>query len=147
LEEVPLALFGRTNGAASPEPAGDETPAPKSAPTVVGPRARIVGDLSGEENVLVQGRVEGSIRVAGGEIAVGPGGEVEGEIRARTVVIGGKVRGEIVAEEKAELLASAFVQGKVQAPRIVIAEGAQLEGNVAMSAERSASPALQETEG
>jgi cytoskeletal protein CcmA (bactofilin family) len=132
---------------APPEPARDETPAPKSAgPTVIGPRARIVGDLSGEENVMVEGRVEGSIR-GSGEITVSPGGEVEGEIRARAVVVGGRVLGEIVAEEKAELLASAFVRGKVQAPRIVIAEGAQLEGNVAMSAERGASPALEETEG
>lgn len=67
-------------------------------------------------------------------MTIGPSGDVEGDVFARSVVVLGKVRGQIVASEKAELAASAVVEGTVQAPKVVIAEGAQLQGNVAMSA-------------
>jgi cytoskeletal protein CcmA (bactofilin family) len=91
-----------------------------------------VGDLSGTEDIVVNGRFQGKIRVER-TVTVGAGGELDGDIAARSVVVGGKVRGQIMANEKAELLESAIVEGSVQAPKIVIAEGAQLEGNVAMS--------------
>ena len=64
---------------------------------------------------------------------VGPSGEVRGDLFGRTVVVSGRVRGKIVAEERAELLGSAVVEGTVSAPRVVIAEGARLEGKIAMA--------------
>lgn len=84
---------------------------------------------------MVNGRFEGKIR-AEKCVTVGAGGELDGDIAARSVVVGGRVRGQILAVEKAELLESAIVEGSVQAPKIVIAEGAQIEGNVAMSGAR-----------
>lgn len=95
-----------------------------------------MGDLSGDEDILVYGRFEGKISVER-DVTVGPGGDLEGEVRARSVVIGGKVKGQILANQRAELLGSAIVQGSVQAPKIVIAEGAQLEGSIAMAAGHS----------
>ena len=64
---------------------------------------------------------------------MGGTGDLEGDILARSVVVAGKVQGQIVAQERAEMLASAEVRGSVQAPKIVIAEGARLEGSVAMT--------------
>ena len=116
---------------AAPSDAG--RPPAKTASTTVGPGARFVGDLSGEEDVTVAGRLEGKIRVAE-DVKVVVGGEVEGEIEARSVFVGGTVKGQIVASERAELASSAVVEGSVQSPKIIIAEGAQLEGNVAMTA-------------
>ncbi|HEY6928419.1 MAG TPA: polymer-forming cytoskeletal protein [Thermoanaerobaculia bacterium] len=108
-------------------------PAAKSGSTVVGPGARFVGDLSGDEDVTVAGRLEGKIRVAE-DVKIIAGGEVEGEIEARSVFVGGAVKGQIVASERAELASTAVVEGSVQSPKIIIAEGAQLEGSVAMTA-------------
>lgn len=108
-------------------------PPAKSASTVVGPGARFVGDLSGDEDVTIAGRLEGKIRVAE-DVKVVAGGEVEGEIEARSVFVGGTVKGQIVASERAELASTAVVEGSVQSPKIIIAEGAQLEGSVAMTA-------------
>ena len=116
---------------AAPSEAG--RPPAKSASTVVGPGARFVGDLSGDEDVTIAGRFEGKIRVAE-DVKVVAGGEVEGEIEARSVFVGGAVKGQIVASERAELASTAVVEGSVQAPKIIIAEGAQLEGSVAMTA-------------
>lgn len=124
-----MSVFGKPEpNRASPPVAG----VPVSLPTtVLGAGARFVGDLSGDEDIVVNGRFEGKIRVEK-SVTVGAGGDLEGDIAARSVVVGGRVRGQITAGEKAELLESAVVEGSVQAPKIVIAEGAQLEGNVAM---------------
>jgi cytoskeletal protein CcmA (bactofilin family) len=113
-----------------------ETPPSARTPGVgsthLGPGSRFVGDLSGEEDVAVDGRFEGTISVAG-KVGVGAGGEVRGDVQARQVVVSGRVQGQVIATERAELTSSAVVEGSVQAPKIVIAEGARLEGNVATS--------------
>lgn len=101
---------------------------------MIGAGARFVGDLSGGEDVQVDGRFEGTIRVDGA-VQVGPSGDVQADVSARRVLVGGKVRGQILAAERAELTSSAVVEGKVQSPKLVIAEGARLEGNVATAAE------------
>src|SRR5262249_61632646 len=108
------------SGVAAPSEAG-RLPA-KPASTTVGPGARFVGDLSGEEDVTVAGRLEGKIRVAE-DVKVVAGGEVEGEIEARSVFVGGTVKGQIVASERAELARAAVVEGSVQSSKSIIATG------------------------
>jgi cytoskeletal protein CcmA (bactofilin family) len=125
-----LVKKAEPNVAAGSEPG---RPATRAATTVIGPGACFVGNLSGEEDVMVAGRLEGTIRVAE-DVKVVAGGEVEGEIEARSVFVGGTVKGQIVATERAELANTAVVEGSVQAPKVIIAEGAQLEGSVAMTA-------------
>jgi cytoskeletal protein CcmA (bactofilin family) len=137
-------LFGRSDSSRAEPPAPDRERerASGAAPptgTLVGPSARFVGEITGDEDVAVQGRVEGNIDVTR-RVTVAPSGEVEGDVHARSVVVGGRVRGQIRADERAELLASAAVHGNVQAPKVIIAEGAQLQGNVAMSGAPAASP-------
>lgn len=132
LTESTLAIFGKTDP--SPAPTRDSSPpAAPSTPTVLGPKARFVGELSGDEDVTIEGRLEGKIQTDR-RVTIGLSGDVEGDVFARSVVVTGKVRGQILASEKAELAASAVVEGTVQAPKVVIAEGAQLQGSVAMSA-------------
>ncbi|MFN2386546.1 MAG: polymer-forming cytoskeletal protein [Thermoanaerobaculia bacterium] len=126
-----MAVFGKTESNRVSTPAPGEPASPPT--TVLGSGARFVGDLSGDEDIVVNGHFEGRIRVDRSTVTVGTGGQLDGDIAARSVVVGGKVRGQITANEKAELLESAIVEGSVQAPKVVIAEGAQLEGNVAMS--------------
>jgi len=80
----------------------------------------------------VMGRVEGTVRV-GERVTVTAGGDVEGDIHARSVLVQGRVKGQIQAAERAELSATAVVEGSVESPKVVIAEGARLEGSVAMA--------------
>jgi len=131
-----VAIFSKTDApgqvsapdrTASPGPVGGA-----ATPTVIGPGARFKGEVSGDEDVVIQGRLEGNVRV-GRRVTVASTGEVQGDLHGRAVVVGGRVVGEIRADERAELLASAAVQGNVRAPKIVIAEGAQLQGSVAMA--------------
>ncbi|MEP7132316.1 MAG: polymer-forming cytoskeletal protein [Acidobacteriota bacterium] len=110
---------------------------------MLGSGTRFVGELSGDEDIVVNGQFHGTLRVDR-RVTVGPDGEVEGEIHARQVVVGGRVKGDVHASERAELTSSGAVEGSVHAPKVVIAEGARLEGSVAMSADRS--PAAPENE-
>jgi cytoskeletal protein CcmA (bactofilin family) len=142
-----VAIFGKTDSSteqpAAPERSASAGPAPA---TVIGPKVRFVGDLSGDEDVVIHGRFEGNIDIQR-KVTIASTGETKGDIHARSVVVGGKVHGQIRADERAELLASASIQGNVHAPKVVIAEGAQLQGNVAMSTAASpAAPAQKITE-
>jgi cytoskeletal protein CcmA (bactofilin family) len=137
-------LFGRSDSPRAEPPAPDRERERASgttppAGTLVGPSARFVGAITGDEDVAVHGRVEGNIDVTR-RVTVAASGEVEGDVHARYVVVAGHVRGQIRADERAELLASAAVHGNVHAPKVVIAEGAQLQGNVAMSGGAPPSP-------
>lgn len=140
-----MAIFGKTDNAPPEGGAADRAPGGSpagtgSVVTVVGPKARFVGEISGEEDIVIHGRCEGNIRVDR-KVTVSSSGDLQGDMHARWVVIAGRVHGQIQADEKAELLASASVQGNVHAPKVIIAEGAQLQGNVAMSA-AAASPSI-----
>ena len=126
-----MAILGKSD----PRSTGDSRAAAgEAAPasTVIGQGARFVGEISGEDDVVVMGRLEGSVKVAG-KATVGPGGEIEGDVHARSVFVQGRVHGQIVGGERAELAATAVVEGSVEAPKVVIAEGARLEGSVAMT--------------
>ncbi len=139
-----MAIFGKTEPGQAPAPeraASGMAPASAQA-TVIGPKARFVGEVSGDDDILVQGRFEGNVQ-GGRNVTIAPSGELKGDIHARSVVVGGRVQGQIRADERAELLASASVEGNVHAPKVIIAEGAQLHGNVAMST-TAASPAAPE---
>jgi cytoskeletal protein CcmA (bactofilin family) len=139
-----LAIFGKSDSTPQESPAPERAPggAPSASgagsPTILGPKARFVGEISGDEDVVIHGRCEGNVRVSR-RVTVSGSGELKGDVHARTIVVGGRVEGLLQADEKAELLASASVQGNVHAPKVIIAEGAQLQGSVAMSAQ-AASP-------
>ncbi len=88
---------------------------------------------------MVNGRLEGKIRVDR-KVVVNAGGEVEGDVQAKSVIIGGRVHGQVMATERAELLPTGRVQGNVHAPRIVMAEGAQIQGRVVMPSDAATRP-------
>ncbi len=91
-----------------------------------------MGDLSGDEEIVVNGRFEGTLR-AERRVTIGADAEMLGEVHAREIVVAGRVRGDVHATERAELRSTCTIEGNVHAPKIVIAEGARLEGKVAMS--------------
>ena len=116
--------------AASPAPTGPRA-ATEVKTAVIGPNIRIQGELSGDEDLVVEGRVEGKISVSKG-LRIGPQAQVNAEVKAHHVVIAGRVVGNVVAAEKVEILPSGILEGNIRAPKIAIAEGAQFKGSVDM---------------
>jgi cytoskeletal protein CcmA (bactofilin family) len=123
----------------SPAPRVTETPRspdPKAAEaasraSVLGPTLRFRGELSAQEDLIVQGSVEGSITHTQ-SLTVGTDGTMKGDIRARVIVIDGKVEGDLYATESVNIRATAKVKGNVFAPRVGISEGAFFQGQIEM---------------
>ena len=90
----------------------------------------IKGELSGSEDLYVDGQVEGSITLKGNNLTVGPNGQVKANVEAKGVVVQGKLEGNIHASDRVELRKAASVTGDVTTQRISIEEGAYLKGKV-----------------
>ena len=106
---------------------------PDAAPraSVLGPTLRFRGELSAQEDLIIQGSVEGSITHTQ-NLTVGTDGSMKGDIRARVIVIDGKVEGDLYATESVNIRATAKVKGNVFAPRVGITEGAFFQGQIEM---------------
>lgn len=90
------------------------------------------GDLSGEEDLVIQGRVEGSVNLGQHSVTVGPDGEVIASIVGRVVTVEGRVEGNIDGAEQVTLKSSSHVKGDITAPRVVLENGARFRGLVDM---------------
>jgi len=96
----------------------------------IGKSVIIKGELSGSEDLYVDGVVEGTIELHGNSLVVGPNGQVRANINAKGVVVQGKVEGNIRASERAELHKTAVITGDIVTRRIAIEEGAYFKGKV-----------------
>ncbi|MCA9663372.1 MAG: polymer-forming cytoskeletal protein [Myxococcales bacterium] len=102
-----------------------------SSPCLIGPRMTVRGALVGEEDLVVEGRVEGTIQIAG-HLVVADGGYVESDVEAESADIHGQVAGDVAAASTITLHPGAHVTGNLRAPRIVIDDGAHFHGSVDM---------------
>jgi len=100
--------------------------------TVIGAGSKFVGEISGKENIVIHGEIDGNCDLQG-TVVVEEGAKWVGIIKASNVIIAGMVQGEIVATEKLELASSAVIEGNLTGPVIAVAEGAVIKGNMHMS--------------
>lgn len=96
----------------------------------IGKSVTIKGELSGNEDIYVDGQLEGSVQLPGNSVTVGPNGRVKADITAKNLTIGGTLDGNVHASERTELRKTAVVNGDVQTRRIAIEEGAYFKGKL-----------------
>lgn len=101
------------------------------ANTVIGSSIVIDGEISGEEDLVIQGTVKGRV-VLKENLYVEQSGVVEADIETCNVEVSGQVTGNITASEKVEIAAGGRAVGDIKAPRILIADGAVFKGNIDM---------------
>jgi cytoskeletal protein CcmA (bactofilin family) len=101
------------------------------ANTVIGSTIVIDGEITGDEDLVVQGTVKGRVSLRE-NIVVEESGVLEANIETSTITIHGTVTGDVQASERAELKSNCRVVGDIRAPRILIADGASFKGNVDM---------------
>jgi cytoskeletal protein CcmA (bactofilin family) len=99
----------------------------------VGSSVLVKGELSAQEDIVIAGRVEGTIIVEGHLVVIEGGGQVAADIAARGIIISGTVKGTLAAEERIELRNTANVEGELAAPSISMADGAIVRGRIEMS--------------
>ena len=100
---------------------------------LIGSKLRIKGELYGEEDILIQGRVEGTIEVKDNNLTVGVDGHVKADSQATQIIVQGEVHGDLSGEEKVVVKATSNVKGNIVAPRVSLEEGAKFKGMIDMS--------------
>ena len=112
--------------------------------SVLGPTLYFKGDLSAEEDLLIQGRVEGSITHTQ-RLTVGPQGTVKANIRAQLIIVEGTVDGDLTADKSVFVKESAKVVGNIFAPTVSILEGASFSGRIDMDGKKSGQGAVKDS--
>ena len=102
----------------------------------IGKSISLKGDLSGNEDLIIEGHVEGRVDLPSNLLTIGANGSVNAEVQAKTVVVIGKVTGNVSATERIEIQATGLVNGDVSAPRLVVAEGAVVNGSIEMGVKK-----------
>jgi cytoskeletal protein CcmA (bactofilin family) len=112
----------------------------------IGKSVVIKGELSGSEDLTIEGHVEGRIDLKENVLTIGPNGKIKAEVFAKSVVVLGEVTGNVTASEKVDIRDNGSVDGDIASPRVAIAEGAHFRGSVDMQragqkAQQQAKPA------
>lgn len=96
----------------------------------IGKSVIVKGELSGSEDLYLDGEVEGNIDLHNHNLVIGPNGRVRANVSAKDVVIHGKVDGNVTGVDKVELKKSAVLNGDISTQRIVIEDGAFFKGSI-----------------
>lgn len=113
----------------------------------IGPSIFIKGELSGDEDLTIEGRVEGKIELKSHNLTIGPKGKINAAIYANAVTIRGEVNGNVFAKERVEIAESGRLTGDITSPRMVISDGAHFRGSVDMSKDSQQAGARERSQG
>lgn len=108
----------------------------------IGKSVVIKGELSGSEDLYLDGEVEGSVELKQHSLTIGPHGKVRANLHAREVILHGKVDGNVQADDRVELKKSAILVGDVSTQRIVIEDGAFFKGSIDIQKESGSGRAM-----
>jgi cytoskeletal protein CcmA (bactofilin family) len=103
----------------------------------IGRALRIEGRIVSEENLTIDGQIEGTIEVGEHTLTIGSGAAVKADLSAKTITISGSVNGNLTATEGIDLRASASVMGDIVTPRLTMADGAVVKGKVQAGKKRT----------
>ncbi|MEQ8486245.1 MAG: polymer-forming cytoskeletal protein [Pseudomonadales bacterium] len=127
-EPAPESTFGSS----APE-ARARVPEPTARGTaMIGKTITIKGDITGEESLVIEGRVNGTVHLKNNDLTVGQSGHVTANLTANVVRIDGEVKGDISGVEKVVITKTGRVQGNIVAPRVTLEDGAKFKGSIDM---------------
>ncbi len=111
----------------------------------IGQSVQIKGELTGNEDLTIEGMVDGKILVKDHSLTIGANGRITAEVHAKTVVVVGMITGNITADDKVEIAPSGTVNGDIRAPRVSISDGAKFKGSIDMDRKGAAAKASTST--
>jgi cytoskeletal protein CcmA (bactofilin family) len=97
---------------------------------ILGATIRVKGEISGDENLLIEGHVEGSVSLSAHELTIGKTGKVHANLTARTIRIDGEVHGDIAGKEKVVVSSTSNIKGTIVTPKMTLEEGARFKGTI-----------------
>ncbi len=120
-------------------------PQPVREQAIIGASLVVKGDVAGDEDLLIQGQIEGKVTLQNNSITVGRNGQVKADLFGKTISVEGTVQGNLFADEKIVIRQSGSVRGNLQAPRVTLEEGSKFKGSIDMEGAgpaKSASPTV-----
>jgi len=137
----PQPMTGSTSTPSSAvPPAQPQPPAPR--PEVgrqqerdvvnIGKSVIIKGELSGSEDLTIEGQVEGKIELRQNILTIGPNAKIKAQVFAKAIIVQGEVHGNVSATERVDIRDNGSVDGDLSAPRVAIADGAHFRGSIDM---------------
>ena len=117
------------------ESARPDAPRPqeKGGTVNIGKSVIIKGDLTGSEDLTIEGQVEGKIELRQNILTIGANGKIKAQIFAKIVIVQGEVQGNISATERIDIRDNGSVDGDITSPKVAIAEGAHFRGAIDMN--------------
>ena len=119
-------------------PARTETSAPRPSTmgsreaAVIGPSIHIDGDVRGEEDLLIEGEVSGTVQLKNNSLTIGPQGKVRADVYAHSIYVDGLLEGDMYGSERVNIRKSAQVRGNITSPRVSLEDGAKFKGSIEM---------------
>jgi cytoskeletal protein CcmA (bactofilin family) len=107
-------------------------PATRRVAATIGPSIAIKGDVTGEEDLIVEGRIEGKILLKANSVTIGRNGRVKANVYANSITVEGEVEGDLIGKDEVVIRQSGKVKGNVAAPRVVLDSGARFQGSIDM---------------
>ena len=157
-EPAPTAPRPVSSAPVTPSSPSPSAPEPKRSGdrATIGPSIIIKGDLSGGEDLVIEGRVEGKVDLKQHNVTIGRSGRVKADVFGKVITIEGEVDGNVFAQEQAILRQAGAIRGNITAPRVILEDGSRFKGSIDMEAkdgssrqgsdrERSQSPQAVET--
>ena len=99
---------------------------------MIGKTIVVNGNITGDENLVIEGTVEGSVELPGNDLTVGETGKVTANLNAKTIKIDGQVTGDMSGGEKVVISKTGRVKGNIVAPRVTLEDGAKFKGSIDM---------------
>jgi len=99
----------------------------------IGPSIHFKGELTGEEGLIIDGKVEGTIDLKGNQLIIGNNGDIKADVFAQTIIVNGSLTGELHGKEKVHISKSGKVAGNIFSPRVSLEDGAKFKGSIDMS--------------
>jgi cytoskeletal protein CcmA (bactofilin family) len=139
-ETAPTAPRPMSSAPATPSPS-PSSPEPKrsSDRATIGPSIIIKGDLSGGEDLVIEGRVEGKVDLKQHNVTIGRSGRVKADVFGKVITIEGEVDGNVFAQEQAILRQAGAIRGNITAPRVILEDGSRFKGSIDMEAKDGSS--------
>lgn len=131
-EETPRPPTAPPRPRPDPDPVQRNPRTPAASTPMVGQKIRLKGEITGEEDLVIEGQVEGSVVLRSHAVTIGEEGEVKASIVGRTITVKGSVKGNLTAGEQIVLHSSATVEGDLTAPRVMMEDGATFRGGIDM---------------
>jgi cytoskeletal protein CcmA (bactofilin family) len=99
---------------------------------VIGPSIHIDGDLRGEEDLLIEGEVNGTVQLKNNSLTIGPQGKIRADVYAHSIYVDGFMEGDLYGSERVNIRKTAQVRGNVTSPRVSLEDGAKFKGSIEM---------------